>query len=361
MEMASRRPNVMVAAGGEAVLDAVKRAAGATPIVMLFIDFDPVAGGHVARLARPGSSITGLSMQPIDIAGKKPEDDDFSRGNMSTNHIAAVNPVSTMSLIARIALAFLLATAQLPAAFALDSASATVEQELVPFASDEGLARLARSNAKVDFPALANQFEPQSNAAFCGPTSAAIVLNAARGQSTDLPRDRSRLRPEDLQYLPSNADLTMPRFTQDNVITKGQKTRAQVFGEPETINGKQIRDPGYQIRQLDEMLRANGLITRLTIVNDNKVEQDIRTELVETLQRRGNYVIVNYRREAVGQRGGGHISPLGAYDAESDSLLVLDVNPTSAGWVWMPTATLIKGMRTFDTVENRGYILIESR
>jgi hypothetical protein len=265
---------------------------------------------------------------------------------------------STMSLIARIALAFLLATAQLPAAFALDNAPASVVQELVPFSSDEGLARLARSTAKVDFPALANQFEPQSNAAFCGPTSAAIVLNAVRGRSADLPRDRSRLRPEDLRYIPSTFDPTIPRFTQDNVITKGQKTRAQVLGEPLTINGKP--DTGHQARQLDEMLRANGLITRLVIVDDKKVEQDIRTELVENLKSRGDYVIVAYRREAVGQRGGGHISPFGAYDAESDSFLILDVNPASAGWVWMPTATLVKGMRTFDTVENRGYILIQS-
>ena len=267
---------------------------------------------------------------------------------------------STMSLNARIALAFLLATAQLPAAFALDNAPASVVQELVPFSSDEGLARLARSTAKVDFPALANQFEPQSNSAFCGPTSAAIVLNAVRGRSADLPRDRSRLRPEDLRYIPSTFDPTIPRFTQDNVISKGQKTRAQVLGEPLTINGKQIIDAGYQARQLDEMLRANGLITRLVIVDDKKVEQDIRTELVENLKSRGDYVIVAYQRAAVGQRGGGHISPLGAYDAESDSFLVLDVNPASAGWVWMPTATLVKGMRSFDTVENRGYILIQS-
>ena len=267
---------------------------------------------------------------------------------------------STMSLIARIALAFLLATAELPAAFALDNAPASVVQELVPFSSDEGLARLARSTARVDFPALANQFEPQSNAAFCGPTSAAIVLNAFRGRSADLPRDRSRLRTEDLQYVPSSYDPTIPRFTQDNVITKGQKTRAQVLGEPLTINGKQITDFGYQIRQLDEMLRANGATTRLIIVDGSKAEQDIRTELVENLKSRGDYVIVAYRREAVGQRGGGHISPLGAYDAESDSFLVLDVNPASAGWVWMTTATLVKGMRTFDTVENRGYILIQS-
>jgi hypothetical protein len=265
----------------------------------------------------------------------------------------------TMSLAARIVLAFLLAAAPLSTA-ALDNAPASVVQELVLFSSDEGLARMARSNAKVDFPALANQYEPQSNAAFCGPTSAAIVLNAVRARGADLPRDRSRLGAEDLKYVPNNFDLTIPRFTQDNVITKGQKTRAQVLGEPMVINGKQIQDFGYQVRQLDEMLRANGATTRLTIVDDNKAEQDIRNELVENLKRRDNYVIVAYKRDAVGQRGGGHISPLGAYDSESDSFLVLDVNPASAGWVWMPTATLVKGMRTFDTVENRGYILIYS-
>src|SRR5262249_11165875 len=110
--------------------------------------------------------------------------------------------------------------------------------------------------------------------------------------------------------------------------------------------------------QLDEMLRANGVTTKLTIVDDNKLDGDIRTELVENLQRRGDYIIIAFLREAVGERGGPHISPLGAYDAESDSFLILDVNPASADWVWMPTKTLIKGMRTFDKIENRGYILV---
>jgi len=40
--------------------------------------------------------------------------------------------------------------------------------------------------------------------------------------------------------------------------------------------------------------------------------------------------IVNYKRSAIGQKGGGHISPLGAYDEISDSFLVLDVNPASS-------------------------------
>jgi Phytochelatin synthase. len=265
-----------------------------------------------------------------------------------------------MTVFIRIALAIFLAAAHLPAAFALDNAPAAISQELVPFASNEGLARLSRSTAKVDFPALANQFEAQSNAAFCGPTSAAIVLNTIRGRSTDLPHDRSRLRPEDLKYMPGAFDPTLPRYTQDNVITKGRKTRAQVLGEPVMIGEKQVNDFGYQTRQLDEMLRANGLTTRLVIVDDSKPEQDIRTDLIDNLKRSGDYVIVTYLREAVGQRGGGHVSPLSAYDAESDSFLVLDVNPTSEGWVWMPTATLVRGMRTFDRVENRGYVLISA-
>ncbi|MGE5490779.1 MAG: phytochelatin synthase family protein [Actinomycetota bacterium] len=67
---------------------------------------------------------------------------------------------------------------------------------------------------------------------------------------------------------------------------------------------------------------------------------------------------MNYHRKAVGQSGGGHISPLAAYDAVTDSVLVLDVNPSLHPWVWMPLATLIQGMRTRDVTENRGYILV---
>ena len=266
-----------------------------------------------------------------------------------------------MRLFARVVLACCLAASLVPAALARDETPVTTAQALVPFSSEEGLARLVRSGAKVDFPALANQFEPQSNGIFCGPTTTAIVLNTVRGRSADLPRDRSRLRPEDFQYAPAGFDPSVPRFTQDKVIDKGLKTRSQVLGEPVVINGKQTRDFGYQLRQLDEMLRAHELATRLVIVDDKQADADIRRDLVQNLQRTGDYVIVNYRRVEVGQTGGGHISPLGAFDAESDSVLVLDVNPASAGWVWMPVASLIRGMRTFDTVENRGYILVQTR
>lgn len=232
---------------------------------------------------------------------------------------------------------------------------------LVSFASDEGLTNLSRSNARIDFAPLANQFEPQYNGAFCGPTSAAIVLNTVYSQSADLPRDHTRLREEDVQFMPPGADPIVPRFTQDSVMDRSPKTRAQVLGEEVSIGGKQIADFGYQLRQLDAMLQANGLVTRTVVVDDEIQESVIREDLVSNLTRGGDYVIVNYRRADVGQEGGGHISPLGAFDEASDSFLVLDVNPAAAGWVWMPATTLINGMRTFDTVENRGYILVAGR
>ncbi len=264
-----------------------------------------------------------------------------------------------MSLSATIAFAILLATSGIAPTLAQDAAGAA--PALVAFNSDDGIARLARAKAKADFAGLANQFEAQSNIAFCGPTTAAIVLNTARNGSPDLPRDRSRLRPGDTQHLPGRMELAVPRFTQDNVIDKGPKTRAQVLGEPMAVDGKTIRDAGYQLRQFDALLRAHDLATRLVVVDDALPEQAIRADLIDNLRRGGDYVIVNYRRRDVGQPGGGHISPLGAYDEETDSVLVMDVNPASAGWVWMPVATLVKGMRTLDTVENRGYILVQPR
>jgi hypothetical protein len=263
--------------------------------------------------------------------------------------------------LARIGLALLLGATLGCQSPAPRQARPAADQGLVAFASDEGVARFARAAAKVDFAPLANQFEAQLNAAFCGPTSAAIVLNAVRSRSPDLPRDHGRLRADDLRNLPSGFDPIVPRFTQDNVIDMGTKTRAQVLGELVTVNGRPTRDFGYQLRQLDQLLRANGLATRLVVVDDRKPDDPIRTDLVENLERPADYVIVNYLREAVGQRGGGHISPLGAYDAGSDSFLVLDVNPAAAGWVWMPAATLFKGMRTFDTLENRGYVIVSPR
>ena len=56
---------------GSAVLDA-KRATSVIPIVFA-VASNPVGGGLVASLARPGRNVTGLSVQNSDLAGKRVE------------------------------------------------------------------------------------------------------------------------------------------------------------------------------------------------------------------------------------------------------------------------------------------------
>jgi len=230
---------------------------------------------------------------------------------------------------------------------------------LVEFASDEGVKRFSNSTAKVDFFTLANQFEGQSNGLFCGPTTAAIVLNALRPiGNASLPKDKSRFSADDLKYLPKEFDPSLARYTQDVVVEKGKKPRAEVFGKPVKSGDKEVDDFGYQLRQFNDLLLANGLKTEMHVVDDKFDSKKVISDMAANLKKRNDYVIVNYKRAEVGQKGGGHISPVAAYDQKSNSFLILDVNPSKATWVWMPADTLIKGMRSFDTVENRGYVLV---
>ncbi|HUI17463.1 MAG TPA: ABC transporter substrate-binding protein [Alphaproteobacteria bacterium] len=72
-DLARRKPDIFVAPGSELALRAALTAAGAQPIVMLAIDFDPIAKGYVASLARPGGNVTGVFVRQLELAAKRVE------------------------------------------------------------------------------------------------------------------------------------------------------------------------------------------------------------------------------------------------------------------------------------------------
>lgn len=238
------------------------------------------------------------------------------------------------------------------------SPAAPHAQALVALRSPEGLARLARTRHKATFAALASHFEPQENRVFCGPASATIVLNALRVAEVQEPEAGGGPIPD-----PSagrcRASTGCARYAQSTFFTAATdavKTRHQVLGEP--VPGVGEADYGLQLRQLDGMLRAHGLRTAPRVVDEAASVALVRREIASALLDPGTFVIANYHRPRVGQPGGGHISPIGAYDPESDSFLVIDVNPDVAPWVWVPADALVAAMRTRDVVENRGYVLV---
>jgi putative tryptophan/tyrosine transport system substrate-binding protein len=70
-EIASRNPDILLAWGPEIVLKAALASSQTTPIVMIALDYDPIAHGYVASLARPGGRITGLFVQQIELTVKR--------------------------------------------------------------------------------------------------------------------------------------------------------------------------------------------------------------------------------------------------------------------------------------------------
>src|ERR1043166_3859214 len=72
-EVARRNVDILMATGPEASLKAAIAAAGTRPIVMIASDFDPLARGYVASLARPGGNITGLFLEQIQLSVKRLE------------------------------------------------------------------------------------------------------------------------------------------------------------------------------------------------------------------------------------------------------------------------------------------------
>ena len=157
-----------------------------------------------------------------------------------------------------------------------------------------------------------------------------------------------------MAWLPQGADPFFGKYTPYNVLNDRTKTRLEVLGRPILIDGDPQSDYGLQLRQLAQVLRSHGL----RVVDGSTDPAAIRREIAANLATGDDFVLVNYARRALGQQGGGHISPLGAYDERSDSFLIMDVNPNRAPWVWVRSDDLIAVMRTFDMLENRGYLLV---
>ncbi len=230
---------------------------------------------------------------------------------------------------------------------------------LIEWESSESVTRFSRSSHKTDFFPLSNHFISQDNSIFCGPVSSAIVLNALRlGKREGLPTDRRSIAEDELAWLPKGADPFYGKYTPNNVFNDRTKTRLEVLGKPILIDGDRRSDFGLQLGQLAQVLRSHGLKVVTRVVDDSADSTTIRRELAANLAFGDDFVLVNYARKALGQTGGGHISPLGAYDAASNSFLIMDVNPNRAPWVWVKSDDLIEAMRTFDTIQNRGYLLV---
>lgn len=208
--------------------------------------------------------------------------------------------------------------------------------DLIALDAPEGERLLFESEARAAFLPLISYFETQQSQSYCGPATIAMVLNAL-----DAPAPAPRA------YTPYRL------FTQDNVLNG--LTR-------EIVSDGGVARAGMALQQIADVLGVYGLEVETHYASASSAEA-FRAQALDYLGREDRHVIVNYSRSALGQSGLGHISPLAAYDAESDRFLILDTSRYKTPPVWVRADALFAAMAepTRAGGRTRGFLLVRKR
>jgi hypothetical protein len=212
-----------------------------------------------------------------------------------------------------------------------------LSQNLINFNSDAGEQLLLKSKAREDYWPLSIQFVTQNNQAYCGVASIVMVLNAL-----------SIPAPVDPKYSPYHV------FTQENFFNNEQTKKALA---PEVVSRW-----GMTLDQLGQLLSSYPVNTKVYHAAESNLEE-FRQLVVKNLQQPDNFVLVNYLRKRIGQEKGGHISPIAAYNQQSDRFLILDVSRYKYPPIWVKAAELWQAMATIDNVsgKTRGFVLVSRK
>jgi hypothetical protein len=191
---------------------------------------------------------------------------------------------------------------------------------LIAIDQPEGQTRLQRSLA-TDFWQIKPFFQSQHFATTCGIASSVSIINAAQ-QKQDLSQD---------VFLDQRIGRSKAPFL--------------------------ARTLGLSLTDLKSALSMDTQSTEIHLASAETAD-GFRTDVLKALDDPHMMIIVNYSRKTVHQAGSGHLSPIGAYDSASDSVLVMDVASHKYPFTWVPLNLLFDAMNTTPAQEavTRGWI-----
>ena len=195
--------------------------------------------------------------------------------------------------------------------------------ELIAADQPEAARIFAHSQANSSTWKLMRYYDTQANPAFCGVAASEIVLNSLDVAS------------------PASAEISpYSMFNQNNFFTD-QVTKVKTE--------QLVRHEGIELDQLAAMLRTFDVKIDTYHADQLGSLDAFRRVASAALADPDKRVIVNYYRPGLGQKGGGHHSPLGAYDTETDRFLILDVARYRLPPVWATAGDLWNALNTMDT------------
>ena len=213
------------------------------------------------------------------------------------------------------------------------SGLAGAEPAVIYWNSAAGKTLRARIPSDADYWQLAPTFAVQMTQSYCSVASAITVLNAMPIR-----------KPVDPAYAP------YAYFTQSNFFT------ADVI---KVISPQTVLAMGMTREQMADTLTRHG-VKATSVAGATLDDGSLRTLLQRALGADGQFVLANYLRANLGQVGGGHWSVLAAFDAQSDSVLILDVAKYKYTPAWVAISTLRQAIATIDTTSNksRGLVVV---
>lgn len=151
---------------------------------------------------------------------------------------------------------------------------------------------------------------------------------------------------------------SLPRLTQSTFFTPGTgKEQARGWLRMMLVR---MTFPGMPLAQVAAWLRAHGAEATAFYASDVSLDS-FRAMAKQSLRTEGEFMLVNYQRASLGQQAMAHISPLAAYNAVMDRLLVLDVARYKYPPVWVPTERLWSAMNTVadkTSGKTRGFVVV---
>lgn len=211
-----------------------------------------------------------------------------------------------------------------------------VPPNLIALTQPAGQKRLMASAHNQSYWPLSEYFETQRNEAYCSVATSVMALNALGIH-----------RPESTQY------PDFPYFSQEDFFRSI---------DPQVANAAQVSKEGMTLDQLGAALSTFPVEVRKFHAGDLTLGQ-FRDLIRDTTGRSDRFALLNFRRAEIGEAGGGHWSPLAAYDAASDSALLLDVARYKYPAVWVPVTQLYAGAQAVDSVSglSRGIVIVGTR
>ncbi|MBV9116099.1 MAG: phytochelatin synthase family protein [Acetobacteraceae bacterium] len=251
---------------------------------------------------------------------------------------AAVRPASRWRAwwSARLVAGVLAGMLSLGVAAGADARAPGADDGLVYYLSPESvrLFDTASERDKSEFWPLSARFVSEVRQTFCGVASSVMVLNAL-----GIPP------PVDPEWYPHQY------WTQSNIFTA---SALKAVPSVHKIEGR-----GLTLDQLATLLRVSGAKVEAVFASDTTLEA-FRAAALDAMHKSDVFVVVNVLRGRLGQDGGGHISPLAAYNPEADRFLFMDVARYKYLPSWITARQLFDAMQPVDPFsgKSRGFLLV---